>query len=102
MDTATQAPIDVPAIRAAIFGMVADVAGVDPSTLTPETTLDTIGIDSLLIVEVVVAIERAFGVRIPPSAFRADIFTVGSVGDVLADYVAEGLAGGRADQASAR
>ena len=87
---------DVEAIRSAIVRMVADVAGVDPATLLPETTLDTIGIDSLLIVEVVVAIEKEFGVKIPPSAFREDIFTVGKTSEVLGDFVAEGLGVGSA------
>ena len=96
MDTATQAADDVAAIRGAIGRMVADVAGVDASTLKPETALDAIGIDSLLIVEVVVAIEKAFGVEIPPSAFRRDIVTVGGVCAVLADYVIEHPAGARA------
>jgi acyl carrier protein len=87
---------DVGAIRSAIVRMVADVAGVDPDTVRPETTLDTIGIDSLLIVEVVVAIEKEFGVAIPPSAFRDDIFTVGKTSEVLGDFVAEGLRVGSA------
>jgi len=87
---------DVDAIRSAIVRMVADVAGVDPATLRPETTLDTVGIDSLLIVEVVVAIEKEFGVKIPPSAFRKDIFTVGKTCEVLGDFVAEGLGVGSA------
>ena len=81
----------VDAIRSTIVRMIADVAGVEPATLRPETTLDTIGIDSLLIVEVVVAIEKEFGVTIPPSAFRNDIFTVGKTSEVLGDFVAEGL-----------
>ena len=86
----------VDAIRSAILRMVADVAGVDPATLRPETTLDTVGIDSLLIVEVVVAIEKEFGVTIPPSAFRDDIFTVGKTCEVLGDFVAQGLGVGSA------
>ena len=93
METAVQT-IDITAIQSAIARMVADVAGVDPAVLRPDTTLDTVGIDSLLIVEVVVAIEKEFGVRIPPSAFRQDIFTVGRTCEVLGDFVAGGLAAG--------
>jgi acyl carrier protein len=95
MQTAA-ATVDLAGIRSAISRMVADVAGVDPEGLTPSTTLDTIGIDSLLIVEVVVAIEKEFGVKIPPSAFRKDIFTVGRTCEVLGDFVAGGLAAGPA------
>lgn len=93
METAVQTA-EIVAIQSAIARMVADVAGVDPATLSPETTLDTVGVDSLLIVEVVVAIEREFKVRIPPSAFRQDIFTVGRTCEVLGDFVANGLAAG--------
>lgn len=93
MQTAAQT-IDTATIQSAITRMVADVAGVDLATLSPDTTLDTVGIDSLLIVEVVVAIEKEFGVRIPPSAFRQDIFTVGQTCEVLGDCVASGLVSG--------
>lgn len=100
METTIQAPIDTAAIRSAIAGMVADVAGVEPSTLAPDTALDAVGIDSLLIVEVVVAIQKAYGIQIPPSAFRKDIFTVGGICEVLGDFVADGLRAGSATEAA--
>jgi len=38
-------------------------------------------------VEVVVGIQRRFGVQVPPSEFRADIRTVGQVCEVLGAFV---------------
>jgi len=74
-------------VEEAIFGMVADVAGWPLEELTEETSMDEVGVDSLLIVEVVVAIRRRFGVQVPPSEFRADLRTVGDVCGALAGYV---------------
>jgi acyl carrier protein len=79
--------IDIDIVRAAIRDLIADVAGVPANDLEPATNLDAIGIDSLLIVEVVIGIERRFGVGVPPSAFRGDIHTVSEVCDALGAFV---------------
>jgi acyl carrier protein len=80
-------PIEIDTVRAAIRDLIADVAGVPANDLEPTTSLDALGIDSLLIVEVVIGIERRFGVGVPPSAFRGDIHTVSEVCDALGAFV---------------
>lgn len=80
-------------VREVIRELVAEVAGCPPAEIGDDARLDDLGIDSLLIVEVVVAIDRRFGVSVPPSEFRGDIRRVGDVCDVLGGYVESALAG---------
>jgi acyl carrier protein len=51
------------------FTQLADVLvqqfQVDPATIRPETTLETLGLDSLALMEFVFAVEDRFSVRIP-------------------------------------
>ena len=49
----------------AIAAVLVDGFRVDRSTLTPETTLDQLGLDSLALMEFVFAVEDRFAVRIP-------------------------------------
>jgi acyl carrier protein len=78
---------DVESIAQSIKALVADVAGQEPESIADSTGLDTLGIDSLLIVEVVVGIQRRFGVQVPPAEFRSDIRTAGQLCDVLGAFV---------------
>ena len=78
---------DVTTIAGEIKALVANVAGQPAESIDDAAGLDTLGIDSLLIVEVVVGIQRRFGVQVPPSEFRADIRTVGQVCEVLGAFV---------------
>lgn len=78
---------EVETIAKAIKALVADVAGQEPESIADATGLDTLGIDSLLIVEVVVGIQRRFGVQVPPSEFRSDIRTAGQLCQVLGSFV---------------
>lgn len=78
---------DIDEIAGAIKALVADVAGQEPETIDEAADLEALGIDSLLIVEVVVGIQRRFGVQVPPSEFRAGIRTVGQVCQALSTYV---------------
>ena len=50
---------------ATIAAVLAEGFRVDPATLTPETTLDQLGLDSLALMEFVFAVEDRFEVRIP-------------------------------------
>ena len=67
---------DFPALR----DLVADVLAVPPAEVTPETVLGTLGLDSLALVELVLAIESTFGVTLTDE----DIDPEHRVGDVLA------------------
>lgn len=60
-----------------------EVAGTDPTQVTPAAGFQTdLDLDSLTMVEVVVAAEQRFGVRIPDS----DIDSLVTVGDAV-DYI---------------
>lgn len=61
----------------------------EPSGLTPEMTLESLGIDSLGVAEVIFAIEEQFDVAVPfnandPQAAGVDLGTVGSVCEAVA------------------
>jgi acyl carrier protein len=52
-------------VLAALAEVLADVADVDPADVTPGARFDDLGIDSLTLVDVVVAVEDRFGLVIP-------------------------------------
>jgi acyl carrier protein len=64
-----------------VAAIVADTLGLDAVTLTPSTTAaDVEGWDSLANVQIIVAIEKKFGMR-----FRTgDIATIRNVGELVA------------------
>jgi acyl carrier protein len=63
--------------------VLVEVSGIDPSQVTREARFDFhLDIDSLTMVEVVVAAEERFGVRIPDEALEK----LGTVGDAV-DYI---------------
>jgi acyl carrier protein len=51
-------------VLAAMTEILSGVAGIDQADITPETSLADLGIDSLTMVEVVVAAEDRFGLLI--------------------------------------
>jgi acyl carrier protein len=51
-------------VLADITAILSDVAGVDPAGITPQASLADLGVDSLLMVEVVVAAEDRFGLLV--------------------------------------
>ena len=63
---------------------MADQAIVEPSDLTDESTLESLGIDSLGLVESIFAIEEAFNIQIPfnanqPNESPFDISSVATI-----------------------
>ena len=50
---------------AALAELLADVARIDPADVTPRARFDDLGIDSLTMVDAVVALEDRFGLVIP-------------------------------------
>ena len=52
-------------IRSKVIEIIADQAIVEPSDLSDESTLESLGIDSLGLVESIFAIEEAFNIQIP-------------------------------------
>ena len=67
-----------------VIAIIAEQAVLDPSDVTPESTLEELGIDSLGLVESIFAIEEAFDISVPfnanaPSESDFDISTVASI-----------------------
>ena len=50
---------------AALAEILIDVARIDPADVTPQARFDDLGIDSLTLVDLVVAVEDRFGLVIP-------------------------------------
>jgi acyl carrier protein len=68
-------------IRQKIIETLAEEFELDPDQLTPEATLyDDLGLDSLDAVDLVVAMEKAFSVKL---ANEEEVKTVRTVGDLL-------------------
>lgn len=59
-------------IRAKVFEIIAEQAMLDLSDVTAESTLESLGIDSLGLVESIFAIEEEFDVTIPFNANEPD------------------------------
>lgn len=67
-----------------VIAIVAEQALLDPSDVTPDSTLADLGIDSLGLVEAIFAIEEEFDISVPfnanaPQESDFDISTVASI-----------------------
>lgn len=77
-----------------VIAIVAEQALLDPSDVTPQSTLADLGIDSLGLVESIFAIEEEFDISVPfnanaPSESDFDISTVASITAGLERLIAE-------------
>ena len=80
-------------IRDKIIAIIAEQAVLEPSDVTPEMTLEDLGIDSLGLVESIFAIEEAFDISVPfnanePSQSGFDISSVGAIISAVEGLVA--------------
>ena len=71
-------------IRSKVIEIIADQAIVEPSDLSDESTLESLGIDSLGLVESIFALEEAFNIQIPfnanqPNESPFDISSVATI-----------------------
>ena len=71
-------------IRSKVIEIIADQAIVEPSDLSDESTLESLGIDSLGLVESIFEIEEAFNIQVPfnanqPNDSPFDISSVASI-----------------------
>ena len=71
-------------IRSKVIEIIADQAIVEPSDLSDESTFESLGIDSLGLVESIFAIEEAFNIQIPfnanqPNESPFDISSVATI-----------------------
>ena len=67
-----------------VIDIIAEQAMIEPSDVTPDSTLEELGIDSLGLVESIFAIEEAFDISVPfnanePDKSDFDITTVSSI-----------------------
>jgi len=73
-----------PELLAGLAEVLHEVAGTDAAAVVPEAAFDAdLDVDSLTMVEVVVACEERFDVRIPDEALEG-LVTVGDALDLLA------------------
>ncbi len=74
--------------------IIAEQALVEPGSITPETTPEDLGLDSLALVEVVFGIEEAFDVSVPynandPSQAEFDISNFAAIVEGVKKLIAE-------------
>lgn len=73
-----------------IIAIIAEQAMLEPEDVTPESTLEDVGIDSLGLVECIFAIEEAFDISVPFNANEpeASSFDISSVKTIIAEVQA--------------
>jgi acyl carrier protein len=73
-------------IRDKVIAIIAEQALLEPSDVTMDSTLESLGIDSLGLVESIFAIEEAFDISIPFNANEptAGDFDISSVATIVA------------------
>ncbi len=81
-------------VGAKVIDIIAEQAILDPGDVTLESTLDSLGIDSMGLVESIFAIEEAFDIQIPfnandPSDSDFNISSVSSIISSIEKLVAE-------------
>lgn len=86
-------------VRDKVIAIIAEQAVLDVADVKPEATLESLGIDSLGLVESIFAIEEAFDITVPFNANEPsenaefDISTVGSIIAAVETLVADQKAG---------
>lgn len=84
-------------VRDKVIAIIAEQAVLDVSDVSPEQTLEDLGIDSLGLVEAIFAIEEAFDIQIPfnanePQSSGFDISSVAAIIRAVEKLVAEQVA----------
>lgn len=77
-----------------VIAIIAEQAVLDPADVSPDSTLESLGIDSLGLVESIFAIEEEFDISVPfnannPTESDFDISTVSSIIDGIERLRAE-------------
>ncbi|UWQ89692.1 acyl carrier protein [Aliisedimentitalea scapharcae] len=81
-------------IQDKVTAIIAEQAVLEPADVTPDSTLEDLGIDSLGLVESIFAIEEEFDISIPfnandPSASDFDISNVAAIISGIEKLIAE-------------
>jgi len=68
-----------------VIGIIAEQAMLSAADISREDTLDSLGVDSLGLVEAVFAIEESFDIQVPFNANEPDntSFDISSVGSII-------------------
>ena len=72
-------------IRDKVIAIIAEQAVLETSDVSDDSTLDSLGIDSLGLVESIFAIEEAFDISVPFNANEpeASVFDISSVASII-------------------
>jgi len=81
-------------VKDRVIAIIAEQAVLDVDDVSPDSTLDSLGIDSLGLVESIFAIEEAFDISVPfnandPGQSEFDISTVASIVAAVEKLIAE-------------
>lgn len=78
---------DTQTIAQAVTEIIAEQALLEPTEVTPESTLADLGLDSLGLVECIFGIEERFGITVPFNANTPEQpgFDISSVGAIIAE-----------------
>lgn len=81
-------------VKDRVIRIIAEQAVIEPSDVSPDQTLDDLGIDSLALVESIFAIEEAFDISVPfnanePEKSEFDISSVAAIVAAVERLVAE-------------
>ena len=81
-------------VKDRVIEIIAEQAVLEPSDVTMDSTLESLGIDSLGLVESIFAIEEAFDIQVPfnanePEKSEFDISNVGTIVTGIQRLVAE-------------
>lgn len=84
-------------LRDRVIAIIAEKAVLEPGDVTLESSLESLGMDSLAMVEAIFALEEAFDIAIPfnandPGEGRFDISSVGRIAAAIEDLVAQKVA----------
>tara|TARA_R110000787_G_scaffold85530_4_gene182495 strand:+ start:47 stop:337 length:291 start_codon:yes stop_codon:yes gene_type:complete len=73
-------------VKDQVIAIIAEQAVLEPEDVTPESTLESLGIDSLGLVESIFAIEEAFDITVPFNANNPEQqdFDISSVASIIA------------------
>lgn len=80
-------------VASEVIRIIAEQAVLDPGDVRPDSTLESLGIDSLGLVEAIFAIEESFDIQVPfnandPGATDFDISSVAAIIAAVEDLVA--------------
>ncbi|MFT0533971.1 acyl carrier protein [Castellaniella hirudinis] len=62
---------NITAIQSSTYKIISECLGIPESSITPDSSLDSLGADSLDVIEIVMALEDRMGIEISDAEFEA-------------------------------